>query len=157
MKVVRMRLNPFEDKKNEYDLREILSNEDYYGYEPKKEYQDLFGEFLSYYLLVKSIDTSIRWRVLQTGAYHGNYWYIGEKDEKIYFVDIGYGSCSGCDDLLASEDDIDSLLDLQDRIKRKIREFDGVVELRDWIENSNEWWFEEIYEVLEFIKKEFNI
>ena len=152
-----MRLNPFEDKKNEYDLREILTKEDLWVYEPKQEYKDLFGEFLSYEVLVKAIDTSIKWHILKTGSYQGDYWYIGEKDDKIYFIDIGYGSCSGCDSLLAREYDIDGLVELQDEIKRKIREFDNILELVEWIHGSNEWWFDEKYEILGFINKEFDI
>lgn len=149
-----MVLNPFEDKNNEYDLRDVLANEEYWGYRPKKEYEGVFGDWYKYEVLVRTIDTGIKWHILQTGSYQGDYWYIGEKDGKIYFVDIGYGSCSGCDSLMASENDLNELIDLQDEIKRKIREFDSVEELKEWVTNTNEWWWaSEKEEILKFIEK----
>lgn len=151
-----MRINPFEYKQNEYDLKEILEK-GWWGYVPKKEYQKEFGIGLDYDILVKSIDTSINWHILTTGSYQGDYWYIGQKDNKIYFIDIGYGSCSGCDNLLAVEDDIDDLITLQRSIKNSIREFDNMEELLNWIVNCNEWWLSEKDEILDYIKKEFNI
>lgn len=107
--------------------------------------------------MVKSIDTSIKWHILRTGGYQGDYFYIGEKDNKIYFIDIGYGSCSGCDSLLARESDIDALIELQDDIKRDVREFDSIQELREWIDSSNEWWIADKEMLLDFIEKEFNV
>lgn len=151
-----MILNPFEGRKNHYDLREILE-EDWSNYVPKKEYESLFGNDLDYYVLVKAIDDSIDWHILNTGSYQGDYWYIGLKDNKIYFVNIGYGSCSGCDALLATDDDIQGLVNLQNSIKSDIREFESFEELISWIVNCNEWWLSAKEEVLNFIKKEFNI
>lgn len=151
-----MVLNPFEDKKNEYDLRDVLTNEYFFGYRPKDEYNGILGDWYNYEVLVRTIDTGIKWHILQTGSYRGDLWYIGEKDGKIYFVDIGYGSCSGCDPLMARENDLDELIDLQDEIKRKIREFDNLAELKELVTNVNEWWWtSEKEEILRFIEKEF--
>lgn len=154
-----MKLNPFEDKQNQYDLKEILEKTDEFWteYEVKKEYQALFGEYLDYDVLVKAIDLNIDWHILTTGSYQGDYWYIGLKDDKIYFINIGYGSCSGCDALLATDDDIQGLISLQDSIKRDIREFESFEELINWIVNGHEWWFSETNEILDFIRNEFDL
>ena len=154
-----MILNPFEDKQNQYDLKEILEKTDEFWteYKVKKEYEALFGEYLDYDVLVKAIDLNIDWHILTTGSYQGDFWYIGLKDNKIYFLNIGYGSCSGCDALLAREDDIQGLISLQDSIKRDIREFDSFEELINWIVNGHEWWFSETNEILDFIRNEFDL
>lgn len=151
-----MVLNPFEGRKNQYRLDNILEHNGF-DYAPKREYREVFGETLDYDVLVKAIDDSIDWHILTTGSYQGDYWYIGLKDNKIYFVNIGYGSCSGCDALLATDDDIQGLVNLQNSIKSDIREFESFEELISWIVNCNEWWLSAKEEVLNFIKKEFNI
>lgn len=150
-----MQLNPFEDLENEYNLSEILEYNGY-CYETKEEYKEMFG-LLDYKTLVKTINTAIEWHIYMTGGYQGDYCYVGQHNNKFYLVDIGYGSCSCCDDLLASRYKLTNLVDLQNLIKSKIREYDSLEELLNWIVNSAEWWFSYKDELLEYIKKEFNI
>lgn len=151
-----MKLNPFENLKNEYELKDVLIK-DWWGHKVKEEYENLLGRCFDYETLVKCINTKIDWHILTTGSYQGDYWYFAQYNNKIYFVNIGYGSCSGCDAFQASQHDINDLIELQDNIKRDIREFDNLEELISWILNSNEWWLSEKDEILDFIKKEFNI
>ena len=152
-----MKLNPFENLKNEYELEDVLSKDDGWAYKVKEEYNYLLGEWIDYETLVKCINTKIDWHILETGCYQGDYWYFAQYDNKVYFVNIGYGSCSGCDALMASYDNINELIELQDGIKRSIREFDNLEELISWIVNSNEWWLSDKDTILDFVKEEFNV
>lgn len=52
------------------------------------------------------------------GSYQGDYFYIFHDPETdLYgFVTVGYGSCSGCDALLAAEGDYEQLAELRQAI-----------------------------------------
>lgn len=152
-----MKLNPFEYLENEYKLEDILVKSGWNEYDPKEEYKGIFGDYTDYETLVKSINTKIDWHIFTTGGYQGDYYYIAQYDNKIYFVDIGYGSCSGCDALMGSLYDINKLIDLQDSIKRNIREFDNLEELISYVNDTTQYWSYYRNELLDFIKKEFNI
>ena len=151
-----MKLNPFEDLKNEYDLKDVLIKKSNYSWDIdlKDEYIEVLGS-LDYEMLVKCINPNIKWHILDIGSYQGDYYYFAIYNNKVYFVSIGYGSCSGCDSLLACSS-IEDFVELQDSIKRDIREFDNLEELITWIKNSAEWWLSDKYEILDYIKKEFN-
>lgn len=150
-----MNINPFENIKNEYELENLLERGKWGDLDIKEQYCELFDEF-DYSLLVKSINTKIKWHILTTGGCQGDYWYIGEYNDKFYFLDVGYGSCSVCDNFMASDRNVDDLKSLQDALKREIREFESLEELTNWIINCTEWWLNEKDEILDFIKKEFN-
>lgn len=151
-----MRLNPFEHKENKLKLEDVLETTDFECFKIKKEYTSILNEnYLDYEALVKCIDPNIEWHILDTGGYQGDYWYFALYNSKVYFVNIGYGSCSGCDSLLACSN-IKDIKELQDDIKRNIREFDDLKELVEWIVNSTEWWISEKDKILNYIKEEFN-
>jgi hypothetical protein len=153
-----MRLNPFESLDNEFDLQDIL--EYTWVLRVKDCYAEIFGfgRKVDYSLLIECINSNIKWHILTIGgAYSGDYWYFANYNNKFYFVDFGYGSCSGCDALLACGDNIGELKELQDEIKRSIREFDSLNEFVEWVIKSAEWWALDKDEILDYVKKEFNI
>lgn len=152
-----MKLNPFENQKNEFELCDVLML-DKYWYRIKKGYKKLLHckdkyAYVDYEQLVRSINTQIDWKILTTGEYQGDYFYFAKFNNKFYFVQICYGSCSGCDELLAREEDIDQLSELRENIKHDIREFDSLEELKEWIEQSIQSWCDYKTEVLEFVEK----
>lgn len=140
----------------EYDLKEILTNDNEFKFKPKQEYKELFGDILNRDVLVKSIDTSISWHTFKIGdKYAGMYGYIGLKDNKIYFLNISYGYDSSSDVLLAVEDDIQGLIELQNSIKNSIMEFESFDELIDCIRNcGGVWWQTEKHKIINFIRNE---
>lgn len=153
-----MRLNPFENIQNEYNLKDVIFKEKngcYAEFKTKDEYIEKLGT-LEYEMLVKCINTNIEWHILDIGYYQGDYFYFSQYNNKFYFVCIGYGSCSGCDALMACSN-IEDFSNLQDEIKRDIREFDNLEDLVNWIISSTEWWCSEKDSVLDFVKEKFNV
>ena len=152
-----MKLNPFEDKRNEFNLHEVLICD--YPSKVKSEYVSMFkvDELVSYEFLLKSIDSNIDWKIHKAGGYQGDLFFVAKYNEKVYFVSIGYGSCSGCDALMACDYDINGIETLRDDIKRDIREFESVEELLNWVLNSVSFWSGYKEELLEHIKNVFNV
>lgn len=125
-----MNLNPFE---NEMSLK-LNDETDADGYFRTCEYD--------YYELIKSITDKVNWKVnAGTNDYQGDYLCFGEGQGKYYFVDFGYGSCSGCDALEACNS-FQDLLEVREDIKRNIKEFESLDQFEKWFNNEGqtEWW-----------------
>jgi len=88
-----MNLNPFELEEC-LKLKDVNTDDSWgYGYE------------YSYEELIESITARVKWTI-KAGFkdYQGEYFYFGEDGEgKVYFLNSGYGSCSGCDALQACD------------------------------------------------------
>ena len=160
-----MNLNPFECIENEYKLEDVLTKDEYNDYIVNREYRKILNSgteygFITYDSLVRCINLRIDWHVLDIGSYQGDYYYIANYNDKWYFLRIGYGSCSGCDDLLACCT-FEDYQNLQNKIKGNIREFNTLEELIDWLtsEDNDEHWYisSDAEEIKKYIHKEFNI
>lgn len=149
-----MNLNPFEGKAKEYSLKDILYKDALGYFNIKQSYNNIFLE-LDYDTLVKSMDTKIDWHKLVLGDYSGDIFYVSNHNNKWYFVTTGYGSCPGCDALQAVAGDLNGLISLQDSMLSSIREFDSLMELINWIDNSVEYWCQDKEEIIDWINAEF--
>lgn len=79
------------------------------------------------------------------GSYQGDMFYVFEKDGQYGFLEVGYGSCSGCDALEACQS-ISDLYDLQASLRSSIRWFDTYSELKDYAmsdDRSLQWYSHE--------------
>lgn len=148
-----MNLNPFELRENDYYVKDMFTKGGYYLKANK------FGEeYGSYEYLLKGINTEINWTVIcYAGSYQGELYCLGELEGKVYYFNTGYGSCSGCDWYQANEDTIEGLQEVQDGIKREIREFDNLNDFMEWFsgEYNNSWGREERDEFLGEISKHY--
>ena len=92
-----MNLNPFELRRNDYyavDMYVVREN----GYYPdeKEDVENALECYGSYEYLLKGINTEVKWKVIEyCGSYQGELFCLGNIGDKIYFVNTGYGSCSG--------------------------------------------------------------
>lgn len=151
-----MKINPFENMQDEYSLSEIIelkNNE----LEIKEKYKNLFGNYIDYDVLLKSINTNIEWHILDIGAFGGDYFCFTEFNDKFYFVDMGYGTCGFCDALLGCGNNLSDLSELRNSIKSDIREFDNLEEFIKWATSRDtiQWWGSNLKEILDYIKTEF--
>jgi hypothetical protein len=83
------------------------------------------------------------------GEYEGDEFYIVEQANERWgdgvrygFVSVGYGSCSGCDDLQGA-DDANEVNELAERIYKSIKWFATLDELKahlDVMDAANEWY-----------------
>lgn len=149
-----MVLNPFEGKGKEYDLRNILYRDELGYFDIKHPYDKIFPE-LDYDTLLKSINTEIDWHKYILGDEHGDIFYGSNYNNKWYFVITGYGSCPACDVLQAADGDLNALMDLQDSIISSIREFDSLMELVNWVDDSVEYWYRNKQQIIDWINAEF--
>ena len=119
-------LNPFELEES----MELVKHEEWCEWD--EEYRIDTYEY-SYETLINSITDKVDWKVVSGFTdYQGDFFFFGEdKLGKVYFVNSGYGSCSGCDALKAC-DTYEELLSLRERLKTKIRQFDSLDEFVEW-------------------------
>lgn len=134
-----MELNPFEGKESNNLF--IGNNVD-------------FGLNVDYIDLAKSISDEVMWKV-EAGftCYQGDFLFLGnDKEENIYFLTAGHGSCSGCDALQGCQSK-DELIELRDELKRGIRKFNSLAEFKEWFNNEaqTEWYSKS--DVTDFIEK----
>lgn len=133
--MIRVNLNPFE-----FEPQTPIALYDYAGY---------VG-------LVESITDKVHWTVNSGyNDYQGTLYMFGysrENPKKVYFVAIGYGSCSYCDALEACDSDED-IMELRDSIRRSIREFESILDFEKWFNTQAhlEFWLGEDTE--EFIAR----
>lgn len=137
-----MELNPFE-----LDVMKPI-NEVVTGDVKKWHYEH------DYFDLVLSITDKVKWSVsTNRNCYQGDMFFLGFDDNNsIYFLNDGYGSCSGCDELYGcnSLDDFD---ELRNKLKKRIRKFNNAKEFESWF---NEYADLECYsysDVTEFSEK----
>lgn len=100
-----------------------------YGY----HYGDLIESFEVNVLLSK-----------EYGDYRGDYYILMEKDGRYGFLVVGYGSCSGCDSLLACNTN-QEITELRDSLYNDIDWHDSAIEMytrfatADW--RGKYWWY----------------
>lgn len=102
-----------------------------------KEYEYNTKECFSfddYTLIFKSFGNIL----LQTkiGTYSGDYIILYNENNKYQLLISGYGSCSGCDSLLACNNENDFNM-LVNNIKESIKEFNSIKELVEYLENKD--------------------
>lgn len=95
------------------------------------------------------------------GSYQGDLVFVLEDRDKRGWLVVGYGSCSGCDQLEAVSpwgDDEDSdwtdVISLRDELASEVRWFDSHEELVEWLKGetfSNQWYYYED-EMKHFVK-----
>lgn len=162
-----MNLNPFELRENDYYVKDmyIKEKESYGRLSVNPEVGIKLNEkYGSYEYLLKGINIDINWKsVVYTGSYQGELYCLGEgSNGNVYYVNTGYGSCSGCDWYQGSEKSIEGLQEIQDSLKKDIKEFDNVNTFIDWFTSderkANEWWGkEERDEFLIDVKKKYKV
>lgn len=99
------------------------------------DYQDLIDTFE--FETVLSVDA---------GSYQGDTFCVLKDGEKYGYLEFGWGSCSGCDALLACTDH-DDLEELQASLFNDIKWFNSLEELKEYF-RSHDWkgdwcWHEE--------------
>lgn len=127
----------------------------------KEDVEKLLGSY-GYGYLLKGINTEVDWKVEEyCGSYQGELFCLGNIGDKIYFVNTGYGSCSGCDWYEANSGSIKGLQSVQDGLKRDIKEFDNIDMFLEWFNSDDrktEWWDNEDREqFLKEVKLKYNI
>jgi hypothetical protein len=146
-----MKLNPFELRKNDYFARDMYEMRG--GWLCANKFDEAYG---GYEYLLKGINTDVEWTVVcYTGSYQGELYCLGEAYGKFYYVNTGYGSCSGCDQYEAVKSDLNGLQELQDALKYKLREFESLDEFLQWFngEYSDAWYESERNEFLNAVNK----
>ncbi|AEO93500.1 gp241 [Bacillus phage G] len=131
-----MELNPFEL----IECNELPNKEDVYDF--------------NYIDLVRSVTDKVDW-IIEAGFrdYQGDFFFLGkDKDNNIYYIVSGYGSCSGCDALQAC-DNFEDVKTLRDDLKRSIRKFNSLNEFESLFnkEAQTEWYSTD--DVKEFVKE----
>lgn len=105
------------------------------------------GNYPDYDTLVSSLGHEmIESEVL--GAYQGDIIYVLKDGERVGFLVVGYGSCSGCDELEAvapwgSRDDWTAVVALRDRLGTEVRWFDSRDDLAAYLTSDSpelQWW-----------------
>jgi hypothetical protein len=151
-----MNLNPFELRNNDYYAKDLFEHGNYGSLRANK-----FGEtYGSYEYLLKGIHIGVEWKIVcYAGSYQGELYCLGEHDNKFYYVNTGYGSCSGCDWYQANDGDIEGLQEIQDSLKRDIREFNNIAEFLSWFNDNNSgiWVNSEMKEFLAEVQKVYKI
>lgn len=161
-----MNLNPFELRNNDYYVKDMyMKDKDGWSWlsvvpEVGKQLNEYYG---SYEYLLKGINLEIDWKsIVYTGSYQGELYCLGEsKDGKVYYVNTGYGSCSGCDWYQAQDGSIEGLQEIQNSLKKDIKEFNNVDDFIEWFtsdeRNYNEWYGkEERDEFLNDVREKYN-
>lgn len=81
------------------------------------------------------------------GMYQGDEVYVLRDGERCGLVVIGYGSCSGCDELDAvapwgDDGDWSEVIALSDRLRSEVHWEPSTDDLRRWIDVNpeNDWW-----------------
>lgn len=154
-----MNLNPFELRENDYYAVDMYEENGHYPKE-KKDVEILLDSY-GYGYLLKGINTEVDWRVKEyCGSYLGELFCLGNIEDKIYFVNTGYGSCSGCDWYEANCGSIKGLQSVQDGLKRDIKEFDNIDSFLEWLNSDDRrtvWWDEDREQFLKEVKLKYNI
>lgn len=167
-----MNLNPLENQECLYNIEDMFKLEnhnydwdsDYVSIEADKELKDKLGcDYGNYDYLLKSITDKIDW-FLKAGDkdYQGSIYYLGKDAEsRYYFLDQGYGSCSGCDAYQSSEwncecnNTLKPLEELRESVKRAIKQFNSLDEFKSYINGENSkgsfYWYDNDFE--DFINK----
>lgn len=116
---------------------------------PKPEW--VKGEYgVTYEDIVKSWGHEVL-DISETGSYQGDYEVLLRDANGRYGITVfGYGSCSGCDELQATEPwndegDWNGVVELRDKLAADITWFDTPEAAAKWIddalaENGNRWW-----------------
>lgn len=137
-----MNLNPFELRDNDYMAKDMYKKTNFGGDLEPSLWNEEYG---GYEYLLKGINTDIDWKVTcYTGSYQGELCCLGvDAAGKYYYVNTGYGSCSGCDWYEACGDSIVGLQELQDSLKNNLKEFDSLTDFIKWFTSPerkyNEW------------------
>ena len=166
-----MNLNPLESEKCLYDIEEIyeIVTTEYedWSYTDIEQRIDLNKDH-SYTYLLKSITDKIDW-IIEAGDkdYQGDIYYVGkDKSDRYYLLVQGYGSCSGCDAYQSAESicehdkNLESLNELQEDMKRNIRQFENLEEFKIYLESEETrgsffWYGDDIKDFIEKVNKEF--
>lgn len=151
-----MNLNPFELRPNDYCVKDLFTETRFGWFKPTK-----FGaERGGYEYLLRGINIDVNWTIIcYAGNYQGELYCLGESKGLFYYVNTGYGSCSGCDWYQAKEDKLDGLQEVQDGLKLKIREFNSLNDFLEWFkgEYTDSWCEEESNEFLSKIADYYKI
>jgi hypothetical protein len=154
-----MNLNPFELRENDFYVKDMykMRTDGWSRLEPTQLNEDEYGG--SYEYLLRGINTDVDWKIIcYAGSYQGELFCLGEYDNKFYFVNTGYGSCSGCDWYQANDDSISGLQEIQDSLKKDIKEFDTLVDFLDWFKNNEDnWWSYDKGDFLRDIKETYSV
>lgn len=68
--------------------------------------------------------------------YHGDSWVLYQKEERLGFLNFGWGSCSGCDALQAC-DSVEDIAGLMGELNDRIKWFDTKQEALAYFENHD--------------------
>ena len=155
-----MNLNPFELKENSYYAKDMYIKDENNQLKPIEDIAEKFNDkYGSYEYLLKGIDEGVDWRsIVYAGCYQGDLFCLDTKNRKYYFVNTGYGSCSGCDWYESQCCSIEGLQEIQDGLKKDIVEFDNLDEFMEWLNNEETikyWSKSEIKEFLDDVNKEY--
>lgn len=134
-----MNLNPLENQKCQYGMTKLYTNGEWSSLELTELGKKISGcEYGGYNTLLNSITDKIDWFIIGGHQdYQGDLFYLGKDgNDKYYFLNQGYGSCSGCDAYYASEENIEDLNELRESIKRKIIQFDSLEEFQLYLEGD---------------------
>ncbi len=125
-----MNLNPLEGEKCLYSIKDLYKKDNRFYLNET----DILSYYGNYERLLRSITDKISWKIcVSNNDYSGDYFFVGEDDEKgIYFSTGGYGSCSACDEYYACSS-FEDFEHLRDSIKRNIRKFDNIEEFINYI------------------------
>jgi hypothetical protein len=162
-----MNLNPFENEKCTYDIRDLfIEKESEYSWNRLKANKELLDKFNqdwdNYGYILKSISDKVNW-FIEGGYkdYQGEIYWLGkDNDGFYYFVNTGYGSCSGCDSYQAAEGNIQELEEIRQGLKRDIKQFESLEEFKNYIsgevaEGSFYWHDDDFKDFIEKLNNEF--
>lgn len=147
-----MELNPLENEKCLFPIEKISDNEKIL-LKMGANYEGIHN----YSGLLKSITDKIEW-ILESGYedYQGDLYWLGKDDnDNYYFLQQGYGSCSGCDALQSANGNYEALDRLRDGMKRNIIKFCSLQEFKEYIVNVDRQYSHYYYsgDFISFIKK----
>lgn len=97
------------------------------------------------------------------GEWQGDLVYLLSHGNRIGLAVIGYGSCTGCDALLAADDwgrtgpwrECEPIMELSRSLRESVRWFNDRAGLLAWletVENRNDWWFYDA-DVLAYVRE----
>ena len=111
---------------------------------PTTDWDPSTQDFWDYSDLVESFSPGVNWFEYSFGTYQGDNWYIGTKggEEVIYFLCVGYGSCSYCDALQDCGGPAD-LIELRDNLRLQVRSFKDAEEFKEYIRTdaAGSWFY----------------
>jgi len=90
----------------------------------------------SWSVLIESAGLEILYRKT-VGYYQGDYHVLVTDGSRFGYMDIAYGSCSGCDALQACENSLEDLTDLRDRAINGIHWELTKTQLLNWFSNRD--------------------